>query len=130
MQSTILAYTQQQRALGISRSTHKASAVCPSPREAWAQSTPHPPVPSFVDTEICSESCLTGEKAGKEPGKEAGGRICYPNMLSYCFEMLLSHPNRNYLKSLKVVIESTVKSFVNGVYAAICFSFFPLFHHC
>ena len=72
MESAILAYTQQQRALGVSRSTHKASVVCPSPREAWAQSTPHPPVPSLVDTAIRSESCLTVEKGGEEPRKQEG----------------------------------------------------------
>lgn len=47
-------------------------------------------------------------------------------MLSYCFEKLLSRPNRNYLKSLDVVIEPTVKSFVNGMHAAIFFLFFSL----
>lgn len=47
------------------------------PREAWARSTPHP-------LRLPSESCLTGEKGGKEPGQEAGGQICYPIALKRC----------------------------------------------
>lgn len=83
MESTILEYTQQQRALGISRRTPKAPAVCSSPREAWAQSTAHP-LCLPLGTATCSGSCLTGKKGGKERGKEAGGGICYPIALKSC----------------------------------------------
>lgn len=87
MESTILACTQKQRALGIGRSTHNTSAACPSPREAWAQSTSQPPVPSLADTAIRRESCLMGERGNKEPGKGAGRTVCYPIALESCLAM-------------------------------------------